>query len=76
MQDWIHASAAKAPTVIAEIFANRIPLKVDALFAAAERAGRRNHIPIKTVDEALDGVDLDKRLVIKGELCRRGAIAL
>lgn len=71
----IGGANAKPPKVIEQIFANRVPSKVEALFAAAETAGPGKYIPISVVDEALVGIDVEKRLVIKTELRQRGAIA-
>lgn len=73
----VSASTTKVPRSIEVVFASRsrVPSKIAALFAAAEKAGPGKHIPIAAVDEALQGLDIEKRFLIKGELRQRGAIA-
>jgi hypothetical protein len=73
--DYVLASASAAPPAIAKIFGNRIPKKIDAIFAAAAKA-RPARIGMADVDEALAGLDVPTRLLIKGELRQLGAIAL
>jgi hypothetical protein len=73
----VSASTTKVPRSIEVVFAsqNRVPRPIVALFAAAEKVGPGNRIPIATVDEALKGLSVENRFLIKSELRQRGAIA-
>jgi len=69
------AEPAKPPKVIAQIFANRVPEPIAELFAAAETLTPKSKITIERVDAALKDLDIEKRIAIKSELYRLGAIA-